>query len=65
MRHSCRVLFEKHKGKKPLRKYSCRREDNIKLKSNAMKLGGYLSTFRGKALPMSSGLKLHGLTSQK
>jgi hypothetical protein len=64
-RRSCRGLFGKHKGKKPLRKSSCRRKDNIKLKSSAVKLGGILSFLRGKVLATSSGLKLHGVTSQK
>lgn len=64
MRHSCRTLFRKRKGKKPLRKSSCRRDDNIGLKINAVKLGRLLSTFRGKVFPTSSCFELNPRSEQ-
>jgi hypothetical protein len=59
MRHSCRTLFGKLKGKKPLRISSCRRDENIGLKRNAVKLGRMLSSFRGKVFPTSSCFELN------
>lgn len=64
MRYSCRSLFGKLKGKKLLRKPSCRRDDNIGLKRNAVKLGRLLSTFRGKVFPTSSCFKLNPRSEQ-
>jgi len=64
LRHSCSNLFGKRKGKKPLRKSSCRRDDNIGLKRNAVKLGRLLSTFRGKVFPTSSCFELNPRSEQ-